>query len=63
MPLYEFQCQRCGHEFEELVSWREVEEGKVRCPNCGSTEVRRRLSLFAISSKSSRSSSPCGPTG
>lgn len=64
MPIYEFRCNRCGHQFEELVGWRDVEEGKVQCPNCGSREVERRLSLFAVPSTTSRSSgSSCAPTG
>ncbi len=63
MPIYEFRCDRCGHEFEELVSWRDIEEKRVRCPNCGSNEVRRRLSLFITGSRGSRSGSSCGPSG
>ncbi|WP_456339132.1 FmdB family zinc ribbon protein [Fervidibacter sacchari] len=64
MPIYEFRCDRCGYEFEELVSWRDVEEGRVRCPNCGSKEVRRKLSLFSTRSPNSGNrSSSCGPTG
>ncbi|MGQ9462958.1 MAG: FmdB family zinc ribbon protein [Candidatus Fervidibacter sp.] len=65
MPVYEFQCNRCGHEFEDLVSLRDLEEGKVECPNCGSKDVRRKLSLFATRSTggSARESSSCGPSG
>ncbi|MFN3422780.1 MAG: FmdB family zinc ribbon protein [Armatimonadota bacterium] len=64
MPVYEFRCDRCGHEFEELVSWRDLEDGKVQCPQCGSKEIRRKLSLFATRyGKSQSSGSSCGPTG
>ena len=46
MPLFEFQCTDCKDEFEELVrSSAAVTE--VKCPHCGSQQVKRKLSLFA----------------
>ncbi len=51
MPLFEFQCTDCKDEFEELVrSSTAVVE--VKCPQCGSQHVKRKLSVFA--SKMSR---------
>ena len=38
MPIYEFECERCGRRFEELVSDRGV---PVPCPDCGSARVLR----------------------
>lgn len=34
MPLYDYQCQQCGNEFEEVmpISGRET----APCPNCAS---------------------------
>lgn len=61
MPLYEFHCERCDEEFEELVS-RSSTIDEVVCPSCGSGEVRRLQSGFASigSSKgSSLGSSSC----
>ena len=44
MPLYEYRCGDCGHQFEALVpAGRAAAE---HCPDCGS-EVRRLLSLVA----------------
>ena len=46
MPLYEFHCNDCQDQFEELVrSSSAVDE--VRCPVCGSSQVRRKVSMFA----------------
>ena len=47
MPMYEFKCGKCGHQFEELLMASEVETGKVKCPACGSKLVEREFSAFA----------------
>ncbi len=46
MPIYEYHCARCGHEFEELIR-NPREESKLLCPRCAGTKVARRLSVFA----------------
>ena len=38
MPIYEFQCERCGARFEELVSNGSV---RVPCAECGAEKTRR----------------------
>lgn len=43
MPIYEYQCETCTHEFEELVRGVEC----VHCPHCQGASVRRKLSTFA----------------
>ena len=46
MPIYEFQCESCGHPFEELLrSSAHIEQ--VTCPHCRSQNVRKKISLFA----------------
>lgn len=51
MPIYEYRCDGCSEEFEELV--RNAAETGVVCPRCGSGAVTRRLSLFATEWKPS----------
>ena len=46
MPLYDFRCRGCGHEFEALV--RSGDEGTV-CPSCKGHDIERLLSTFAVS--------------
>ena len=46
MPLYEFQCADCQDDFEELVR-SNAAVAEVKCPQCGSQQVRRKLSVFA----------------
>lgn len=50
MPLYEFACRKCGHQFEELLTSAEVCQGKTKCPACGSARVEREFSAFATNS-------------
>jgi putative FmdB family regulatory protein len=50
MPLYDYHCRSCGSEFERLVRPGET----VACPSCGSGEVDRLLSTFALSTDERR---------
>ena len=46
MPLYEYTCSKCHKRNEHLV--RSVsEEHLPDCPNCGSRQMRKELSVFA----------------
>lgn len=58
MPIYEYRCSDCNHDFEELVlSPRE----SVSCPSCKSPRLERRPSLFA--SRAAREASGKGGCG
>lgn len=46
MPLFEFVCSNCDRPFEELVRNSGV-VSEVTCPNCGSPQVKKKLSTFA----------------
>lgn len=57
MPLYDFQCPRCRHRFEELVKGDAV----PTCPKCGATDPRRLQSFSAaVSTESSRQKALAG---
>ena len=45
MPLYEYCCSECSHQFEEIVSLGK--EAEVTCPECGAKNPRRLMSAFA----------------
>jgi putative FmdB family regulatory protein len=47
VPLYDFQCKACGHEFEALVRHNDT----PTCPSCQSGDLERLLSTFAVSSE------------
>ena len=46
MPIFDFECRSCGHEFEALVLHNTVAE----CPSCHGRDLERRFSSFAVSS-------------
>jgi putative FmdB family regulatory protein len=48
MRLYDFGCNQCGQQFEELVK----ELSEARCPACSSADVAKQLSAFAIGGSS-----------
>ena len=48
MPVYEYSCRTCEHQFEELVLGSE----KPTCPQCSSAELEKLLSAFAVGERS-----------
>src|SRR4051812_20448465 len=49
MPLYEYQCDACGHRFEKIQKFSDplIDE----CPNCGEHQVHKLVSSPAIQFK------------
>jgi putative FmdB family regulatory protein len=49
MPIYEYACAACGHEFEE---WQKMSDAPVRtCPKCKKKKVERLISKTAFQLK------------
>lgn len=40
MPLYEYQCPKCDHDFSELLSLQEYSPLRV-CPQCNAPSPRK----------------------
>jgi putative FmdB family regulatory protein len=63
MPIFEYVCERCDHQFEALVYGGKTAE----CPQCQSKKLAQQPSVFAMSGKSSAGASPsmgaCGSCG
>jgi putative FmdB family regulatory protein len=53
MPIYEYDCQTCGARFDKLV-FSPARQNPIRCPECDSEDVGKRLSLISAASGGSR---------
>ena len=53
MPIYEYRCQACEHEFETLVLGKDEPE----CPSCQGQDLERLLSLPRVHSSTTKAMS------
>jgi putative FmdB family regulatory protein len=42
MPIYEYQCQSCGHEYEALQKYSDVP--LTECPACSKPDLIKKIS-------------------
>jgi len=61
MPIYEYKCEECKRDFEILV----YGDKTVECPQCGSTKIKKKFSVFGMSGveKSTVSTVACSSCG
>jgi putative FmdB family regulatory protein len=61
MPIHEYACRGCGHEFETLVRSSDTPS----CASCGSTTLEKKLSVFAARGGGQAEVAPsgCGTCG
>jgi putative FmdB family regulatory protein len=48
MPTYEFRCQDCHKRFDVFMSFSEYGNTQVKCPHCGSTNIRRKIGRIRV---------------
>ena len=54
VPIYDFQCQKCGKEFNLVLSIKQYEQKQFACPACQAKEVDQLItSTQVITSKKS----------
>ena len=51
MPIFDYKCRSCGHEFELIVL-----RTTPACPSCESGDLEQLVSGFAVSTESIRQS-------
>ncbi len=52
MPLYDFKCRACSHDFDQIVKVGEI----PNCPMCGAADVEKLLTFNAsVSTDKTRS--------
>lgn len=59
MPIYEYACNACGHEFETLVRSGTTPD----CPTCHSTDLAKKLSVFAAGKPDTAPAAMAGACG
>ncbi len=67
MPIFEYACRDCGHEFEALTRASSTPE----CPRCHSIQLDKKLSVFATQGATAGAAperlpamaGPCGACG
>ena len=48
MPTYDFICNNCNQRFDIFLTFAEYGKKTVACTNCGSKDVRRRMTKVRI---------------
>lgn len=51
MPIYQYQCQACGHQLEEMQKLGEPPHKK--CPKCGQMSLNKTISAVGFQLKGS----------
>lgn len=59
MPIYEYTCRKCGHEFEVIM----FGDDTPQCPECGDKNPQKNMSSFGFSVGSRFKSSGSSPGG
>jgi putative FmdB family regulatory protein len=59
MPIYEYRCQDCTHEFEHLVFGTDAIEPV--CPRCARRNVKRLVSAVSFLSTAGIGTCAAGP--
>ncbi len=45
MPVYQYECRKCAHPFEELVA---ASDAPPPCPSCAAPDADRVLSVVTV---------------
>jgi len=64
MPIFEYVCKECEHQFEAIVLGSQT----PKCPKCESRKLEQQLSRFAVGGEKAPASTksevgPCGSCG
>ncbi len=59
MPIYEYHCKSCGHQFDALRSFIDADK-PITCENCGKETTFRVISSFFVPGQASSAKSGGG---
>jgi len=46
MPVYEYKCKSCNHNFS--IFFQTYDTGEVQCPDCSSKDVKKCISNIMV---------------
>jgi len=46
MPTYEYKCEKCGHQFETVLTVHDHDAHRTAYPKCKSKKVEQLVSTF-----------------
>ena len=61
MPIYEYECSDCNNT-EEILILKKGDKSNIKCSNCGSLNLKKSLSSFAVVNKTAQPAGCCGST-
>lgn len=62
MPIYEYRCEKCAAQFEELVLSAGAATS-VKCRQCNSSRVTKLMAAFAVHGGGPSQTAEPGPCG
>jgi putative FmdB family regulatory protein len=54
MPTYDYRCVKCNKVFSTILSIKDHDANKAKCPKCGGKKLEQRITSFMV--KTSRKS-------
>jgi putative FmdB family regulatory protein len=54
MPSYDYRCLKCKKQFSTILSIKQHDSKKAKCPKCGGKNLAQLISSFMV--KTSRKS-------
>ena len=51
MPIYEYKCSNCGHQFEKIQKFSD--DPLKKCPNCDKNALNKLISIPSFRLKGS----------
>lgn len=61
MPIFEYQCEKCGHVFEELVM--ATKKKQIACPRCHHAKVSKLISRTGAVGRNAAGTGCAAPSG
>ncbi len=48
MPSYDYRCLKCKKQFSTILSIKEHDSKKAKCPKCGGKNLEQRIKFMDV---------------